>query len=204
MPQDANTDPTRNTASPEAINPIELKCAYPARPETVGWIRDTVTRAACEWGAPPDTCARIRLVVSELASNALAASDRDGAIHVRLRVWPLVIQVGVWDAGSDEPKIKEGDLGLDEIDAMLEEYDFGGWGLVLVRELASGHRTEKTEPVGKYVWADFDLPEGRILTPGFPSTRLKVMRTRRILISPAGRDPPREFADHPVVWLQAS
>lgn len=144
---------------PEAIKLRELECAFPALPETVSWIRDTVTRAAHEWGAPIDTCARIRLVVSEIATNALAASGPDGMIRVRLRVWPLVIRVGVWDASPEEPKTKDGDLSLDEIDALPEDHNFGGWGLLLVQELASGHRVEKTESGGKYVWADFDLPD---------------------------------------------
>jgi anti-sigma regulatory factor (Ser/Thr protein kinase) len=166
-PMSLNTDtgPARDTADPEAIKPRELECAYPAQPEIVGWIRDTVTRAAYEWGAPVDVCARMRLVVSELATNALAASDRDGTIRMRLRVWPLVIQVGIWDASPDEPKTKDGNLNLEEIDALPEGHDFGGWGLVLVQELASSHRVEKTESCGKYILADFDMPEGHTLTP---------------------------------------
>lgn len=143
-----------------------LEWAYPARPETVGWIRDTVTRAAHDWGAPVDTCARIRLVVSELATNALAISDSDGTVRVRLRAWPLVIQVGVWDASPDEPKIRAGDLSLDEIDALPDDHDFGGWGLVLVQELASGRHVERTESGGKFVLADFDMPDGHVLTLG--------------------------------------
>jgi hypothetical protein len=76
--------------------------------------------------------------------------------------------VGVWDASLDEPKTKDGDPSLDEIDALPEDHNFGGSGLVLVRELASGHRVEKTESDGKYVWADFDMPDGHILTPQRP------------------------------------
>jgi anti-sigma regulatory factor (Ser/Thr protein kinase) len=154
-----------DATDPNLIKPKELECAYPARPETVGRIRDTVTRAAHEWGAPLDTCTRIRLVVSELATNSVAASDPDAMIRVRLRGWPLVIRVGVWDACPDEPKIKDGDLSLDEIDALPEDHDFGGWGIVLVQELASGHHVEQIEAGGKYVWADFDLPDGHILSP---------------------------------------
>jgi anti-sigma regulatory factor (Ser/Thr protein kinase) len=144
--------------------PRELECAFPAQPETVGWIRDTVTRAAHEWGAPLDTCTRIRLVVSELATNAVEASAAGATIRARVLGGPLLIRVGVWDECPDEPKIKDGDLSLDEIDALPEDHDFGGWGIVLVQELASGHHVEQTEPGGKYVWADFDLPDGHILS----------------------------------------
>jgi anti-sigma regulatory factor (Ser/Thr protein kinase) len=158
-------DQATKTGSADRPRPRELECAYPARPETVGWIRDTITRAAHEWGAPLDTCTRIRLVVSELATNSVAASEPDGIIRVRLCGWPLVIRVGVWDASPHEPKTKNSDLSLDEIDALPEDHDFGGWGLLLVQELASGHHLEKTEPVGKFVWADFDIPDGHILTP---------------------------------------
>lgn len=157
--------PARDTASPEAIKLEALEWAYPARPETVGWIRDVVTRAAHVWGAPPDMCLRIRLVVSELATNALAASEPGGMVRVRLCVWPLGIRVGVWDACPDEPKDRDGNLSLEEIDALPEDHDFGGWGLLLVRELAGCRYVEKTEPVGKYVWVTFDVPDDHILTP---------------------------------------
>jgi anti-sigma regulatory factor (Ser/Thr protein kinase) len=154
------------TTKPATVDqPRELEWAYPARPETVGRIRGTVTRAAHEWGAPIDTCTRIRLVINELAMNALAVSNPEASIRVRLRVWPLTIRIGVWDANPDKPKTKDGELSLEEIDALPEDHDFGAWSLLLVRELASGHHVEKTEPDGKYIWVDFDVPDGHILKP---------------------------------------
>jgi anti-sigma regulatory factor (Ser/Thr protein kinase) len=94
------------------------------------------------------------LIAAELITNACVATPED-KIRICFRREPKCVVVGVWDSSDEMPRpqpvveLEPGDLDLSE-----EHFDDnGGWGLALVRELASSCGVTRTEHGGKWVWA---------------------------------------------------
>ena len=133
--------------------PLQTELALHALPTTPACARGHVRTVALEWGLP-DLADTAELLVSELVTNAVRASERikhraDTAIVpvVRLRLVSdrLSIVIHVWD-GSDEMPVRQ--------EANLDEE--GGRGLMLVEILGKDWGAYR-EADGKVVWVMISL-----------------------------------------------
>lgn len=113
----------------------------------------------------------IKLVAAELITNACTARP-DGVIKVRMIRERHAVLLAVWDSVDEMPKVQPTrELELDDLDLTEGNLDRnGGWGLQLVRSLASECGARTTEPRGKWVWARFMTSEHALSTGhGAPS-----------------------------------
>lgn len=126
------------------------------RPESVKAARDFTTRTLAAWGL--DDTGDIRLVVSELATNALThGSDRDHGFLVRLEPDDGGIRLEVHDSRDPRQPLPE----PAEPDPAAET----GRGLVLAAALAARWGVTPRQPRGKIVWSHFPtapLPPAQI------------------------------------------
>ncbi|MFF4170195.1 ATP-binding protein [Streptomyces sp. NPDC001744] len=117
------------------------------QPESVKAARDFTTRTLRDWGV--DGTGDIRLVVSELATNALAhGSDADHGFLVRLEPDDGGIRLEVHDSRDPHQPLTE--LACPDPAA-----DETGRGLVIVTALAARWGIAPRQPYGKIVWSHF-------------------------------------------------
>ncbi|MFF0474403.1 ATP-binding protein [Streptomyces sp. NPDC004284] len=116
------------------------------RPESVKAARDFTTRTLRDWGL--DDTGDIRLVVSELATNALAhGSDRDHGFLVRLEAQTDGVRLEVHDSRDPHRPLPE----PAEPDPAAET----GRGLVIAAAFAARWGVTPRQPRGKIVWSHF-------------------------------------------------
>ncbi|MFE7466080.1 ATP-binding protein [Streptomyces sp. NPDC057499] len=117
------------------------------QPESVKAARDFTTRTLRVWGL--DDTGDIRLVVSELATNALAhGSDAEHGFLVRLEPGPDGVRLEVHDSRDPHQPLPEPacpDPAADET----------GRGLMIVTALAGRWGIDPRRPFGKIVWSHF-------------------------------------------------
>ena len=107
--------------------------AIPARPEAARTARRFL-REVAEGRVPPDALSSSLLLTSELVTNAVrhGGNDTGGSIEVVVAGEDGVVRVAVRDQGEgftpDQPRVLRDD---------------GGWGLHLVRKLASNWGVER-------------------------------------------------------------
>lgn len=126
----------------------QLDAVYPAHPDRVAQIRHEVADAAVGCGAGTDTLAKIKLAVSEAATNAVIHAYRDGLpagdVHVHVRHDDECLDISVRDSGvgmsprSDSPGVG---LGLSLMAHLADRLeikapDDGGTEVVLRFEVA--------------------------------------------------------------------
>jgi anti-sigma regulatory factor (Ser/Thr protein kinase) len=128
--------------------PLQTHLSLGAQPSAVSCARGHVRSVALEWGLP-GLADIAELLVSELVTNAVRASDRlriraDLAIVPVVRIWLVSdrasIVIHVWD-GSDEMPARK--------DVSVE--DESGRGLLLVESLGKDWGAYR-EASGKVVW----------------------------------------------------
>jgi anti-sigma regulatory factor (Ser/Thr protein kinase) len=142
--------------------PLQTHLELAALPSAVSCARGHVRSVAREWGVG-DLAETAELLVSELVTNAIRASDRlriraDLAIVPVIGLWLVSDQISlvihVWDGNGDEMPVRR-DAGAD---------DEAGRGLMLVDALAS-ERGAYRKAAGKVVWVKIDslarLPAGQ-------------------------------------------
>ncbi|MFJ4676486.1 ATP-binding protein [Kitasatospora sp. NPDC088783] len=143
-------------------------------PESVaGARRHTVLVLHC-WHARDGLSDAARLVVSELATNAVRARGGPSGftLSLALRDDHLLVQVGDQDPRPPRPR----ETGPDAT---------GGRGLHLVDELSSRWGYYRTPPNGKVVWAELPTgPEDTTRTTTPTTTPLIDARQPRVPISP--------------------
>ncbi|RKE20739.1 ATP-binding protein [Streptomyces sp. TLI_171] len=112
-------------------------------PEAVAGARRHTTQVLRCWRARVELSDAARLVVSELATNALRARpDRAGfTLSLALSGESLLVQVGDHDPRPPRPRTAAPDAT-------------GGRGLLLVGELSTRWGYYPTTPDGKVVWAE--------------------------------------------------
>ncbi|NML53261.1 ATP-binding protein [Streptomyces sp. R302] len=116
------------------------------RPESVKAARDFTTRTLRDWGL--DDTGDIRLVVSELATNALAhGSDRDHGFLVRLEAQTDGVRLEVHDSRDPHRPLPE--------PAKPDPAAETGRGLVIAAALAARWGVTPRQPRGKIVWSHF-------------------------------------------------
>jgi len=108
-----------------------------------------------EGGLPADQLGDVRLLVSELVTNAIrhANLDETDAIRLAVAVTPAAIRVEVHDPGT----------GFEVGETPTDPDRASGWGLFLVETLADRWGIERRS--GTHVWFELDRvdsPDGRL------------------------------------------
>ncbi|MFA1551577.1 ATP-binding protein [Actinomadura chokoriensis] len=137
----------------------ELDISCLAAGTAPGLVRTLVEFRLAEWGLEK-IADDILLIAGELVANAVEHTPLDREIRVRFTREPGAVVLAVWDSSDALPVVRPvTELTLDDIvpdaRALDDGHDdgTGGWGLPLVRALASDCRIGKTEPCGKWVYA---------------------------------------------------
>lgn len=117
---------------------------FPARSASVSNARDFVTRRLTASECPVSTIDSAKLMVSELATNALRHALSPFSVEVKHALGRVTVEVS--DAGSGLPAIRAAGDG-------------GGWGLRIVNRLADEWGV-RSELMGKTVY--FVLPCRRV------------------------------------------
>jgi anti-sigma regulatory factor (Ser/Thr protein kinase) len=139
----------------EAVGVGEVDISCLADRTVPGMVRTVVGLRLSEWGLER-VAESVLLIVAELVTNAVrVAGERE--IRIRCVREARGVLVAVWDSAEERPvtrpAMRPGDFGPDAR-ALDDGYDdgTGGWGLPLVRALASGCGVAEGE-TGKWVWA---------------------------------------------------
>lgn len=107
----------------------------------------------------PERLADVRLLVSELATNAVRHGiERENAVELRLELDRSHVRVEVADGGH----------GFLPAQHAPERDDVGGWGLLVVEQLAERWGIDVGD--GTRVWFELDVPPAR---PGGGSTAMR-------------------------------
>ncbi|MFJ5233192.1 ATP-binding protein [Kitasatospora sp. NPDC088391] len=123
-------------------------------PESVAGARRHTAQVLHCWQARVELSDAARLVVSELATNAVRSRTPDGfTLSLALADGTLLVQVGDRDPNPPRPRAAGPDAT-------------GGRGLQLVDALSAGWGYYPTAPAGKVVWAR--LPAGGRALPPLP------------------------------------
>ncbi|QPI58389.1 SpoIIE family protein phosphatase [Streptomyces malaysiensis subsp. malaysiensis] len=121
----------------------------PSAPQSVGRARELAREQLESWGLD-DLVDTTELLVSELVTNALRYGE--GEIRLRLLLDRTLV-CEVWDGGLVQPRRRR-----------ARDTDEGGRGLQLVGLLSAGWGSRRT-PLGKTVWFELALPDGRSSGP---------------------------------------
>ena len=128
---------------------VELDAVYPAQPACVGQIRHEVAHTATGCGATRATIEKIKLAVSEAATNAVIHAYRDGLpigdLHVLVRQDDACLDISIRDSGvgmsprTDSPGVG---LGLSLMANLADRLEIkvpaeGGTEIVLRFEVAT-------------------------------------------------------------------
>jgi anti-sigma regulatory factor (Ser/Thr protein kinase) len=114
----------------------EVTLHLPSRPDSPMTARRSL--ADLEGTLPPETMAKLRLLVTELVANSVRHA-RGTPIHVTVRLDRDVVRTDVSDGGA----------GFDPPDADPNPLKSAGWGLFLVRKIAERWGSE---PESGTVW----------------------------------------------------
>jgi serine/threonine-protein kinase RsbW len=107
------------------------------------WARRSTESILGAWKID-DPDRMILLLVSELVTNALAVSDPEDPVRVRLTLLGARLRVTVWDRCAHAPLVERA-LPDDE----------GGRGLWLVETLSTSWGWAREPNGGKYVWCEY-------------------------------------------------
>ncbi|GLW55374.1 ATP-binding protein [Kitasatospora phosalacinea] len=131
-------------------------------PESVAGARRHTAQVLQCWRTRGELSDSARLVVSELATNAVRArcGPPGFTLSLVLHDGALLVQVGDHDPRPPRPRTADPDAT-------------GGRGLHLVDELSSRWGYYRTSPRGKVVWAELPLADG-----SEPVTRTTVVDVR--------------------------
>ncbi|WP_220126745.1 ATP-binding protein [Actinomadura madurae] len=120
-------------------------------PEVVQQGRLIAESQALQWGLAEETVQDAVLVVSELLTNAVRATQGQ-PVSLRMVLSEAGLRVEVWDASPVRPEASAPDLSMPEGPVPGDAPDPGGWGLGIV-ECLSAERGVRAELDGKIVWA---------------------------------------------------
>ncbi|GLZ04324.1 hypothetical protein Acsp03_17900 [Actinomadura sp. NBRC 104412] len=125
-----------------------------ASPAAVGVARDLCDAHLRKWDCFPILDDSL-LIVTELLTNAMAATPHKEIVFQLARDTHGVV-IAVWDSSPRMPEPQPVvELTLEDLDLSEENFDNnGGWGLSLVRTLATtSGATRDPKKGGKWVWA---------------------------------------------------
>src|SRR3954447_10492404 len=127
-------------AEAEAGAPAEVTLHLPSRPDSPMTARHSL--AGLERAVDPETMAKLRLLVTELVANSVRHA-RGTPIDVTVTATPTTVKAVVSDGGD----------GFDPPNPDPSPLKTTGWGLFLVRKIASRWGTEHDTGT---VWFELD------------------------------------------------
>ena len=134
----------------------DLRLDLLGSPAAAGLARTLLGQRLRRWGHAA-LLDDVLLVASELVTNAAEATPGE-QIRLRLGRNEKGVFLGVWDSSPLRPYAKPVlFLTGEDLDATDETFDHGGgWGLPIVRALATACGVQHDDRGGKWVWATFD------------------------------------------------
>lgn len=139
----------------KAVQAGELDISCLAGVRVPGGVRRLVESRLGEWGVGKGAD-DVVLVVAELVANAVrCAPGREVRVKVGREVGGVL--VAVWDSSDVMPVVRalaEADDVVPDPCALEPGHEDGGRGLPIVQALASRCGVRRTEPCGKWVWAE--------------------------------------------------
>lgn len=137
------------------VGALDVTC--PAAPTVAAEARRRIGLRLSAWGLSR-LAGDVESSAAELIANACAAVP-EGHIRVRFVREARSVLLAVWDGSDLMPEMRPlVELRLDDLDLSEEALDDnGGWGLHIVRSLASECGVRRTRPTGKWVWAGFSF-----------------------------------------------
>lgn len=165
---------------PQPPHPLS-RLALADTPNSVNWARRHTVDVLTRWHMPSDVIQTMRLLVSELATNAVRHSEKKEGVpleysqlstvqtfELALEIVGAAVRVSVWDRDPTPPVLKQ--VGGDAT---------GGRGVFIVAMMSDnwGHYPARALP-GKVVWAEVSL------APGSADS------TARSPSKPSGAEPP--------------
>ncbi|MFE8912976.1 ATP-binding protein [Streptomyces globisporus] len=156
-----------------------------ATPNAVAWARRHTVDILQRWRFPTEGIEVARLVISELATNAIqhaeptgksvpTAAGSTGVGTIALRLWPtddgIILAVSDPDPRPPAPRAHDASAS-------------GGRGLVLIQAMANRWGYSPTQPhPGKIVWAEIPArPNSALGEPGFGERQAAPMLIGRVL-----------------------
>lgn len=156
-PQDRPKAEIGYSGHPISSSRHEIILTTLAAPTVPSTVRSVLRLRAAQWRLARPLIDDVTVCAVELVSNACAATpDEQITFHAVLHSKDGTLWIGVWDSSDFMPLPKATTWNLADIDALPDDYEFGGWGLPLVMSLAAKHAVKKT-PGGKWVCAQFRL-----------------------------------------------
>lgn len=154
----ALSQPVGTAAATMNSVPPAHQMRFAALPTAPRMARVLLDNAASAWGIKEEAAETAKLLVSELATNAVKQTGRAGGaptpgpvehiavIYVRLELYAEVLRLAVWDNDTSAPTLQE---PTDDAES--------GRGLLLVETLALRWGHYFPPAGGKVVWADVPL-----------------------------------------------
>ncbi|MDI3422906.1 ATP-binding protein [Streptomyces luteolus] len=169
------------------MNPIPSyvsELTLTATPNAVSWARRHTVDVLQRWAFPNEGIEVARLLVSELATNAIEhtqpaepyelAAGSSGVGTIVLRLWPTDggIILAISDPDPRPPEPRDHDTNAS-----------GGRGLILVQAMANRWGYCPTQPApGKIVWAEVPArPDSALSEPGIGDRQTAPMLIGRVL-----------------------
>jgi anti-sigma regulatory factor (Ser/Thr protein kinase) len=127
---------------------MQVSIDIPVEPEGVAMARDVVSRAVGDLAAAERRLEDLRLLTSEVVTNALRHAGLAAGDSIAVAV----------DVSSDRVRVEVADRGPGFDPTSLEEPSpekVGGWGLMLVRQLADRWGVIRNDP--NLVWFELSI-----------------------------------------------
>ncbi|MCD0449583.1 ATP-binding protein [Actinocorallia sp. API 0066] len=141
-------------AAPRNAGDLVLELVTLPAPDVPPTVREMVTNRLMWWGVARESVGELSLAAVELVTNACRETPL-ARVGFRAVLAPRAreITIAAWDGSPEMPKMDDSALTLEEIDALPDDHEFGGWGLRLVAGSAARVGTRSTEGGGKWVYA---------------------------------------------------
>ncbi|WP_324783087.1 ATP-binding protein [Streptomyces sp. H51] len=162
------------------VPPPVSELTLAATPNAVAWARRHTVDILQRWHFPNEGIEVARLLVSELATNAIThaqptdTSESTDLGTIRLMLWPIdygvILAISDPDPRPPAPRPHDASAG-------------GGRGLVLIQAMASRWGYSPTQPYpGKVVWAEVPArPRSTLAEPGSGGQQAAPMLIGRVL-----------------------
>jgi anti-sigma regulatory factor (Ser/Thr protein kinase) len=127
---------------------MQISLKIPVQPDSVAIARDAVARAVVDHRSSEQRIEDLRLLTSEIVTNALrhAGMDAGDSLVVAVDISPNRVRVEVSDQGPG--------FDPDALEAPTAER-VGGWGLHLVQQLADRWGVDRNDP--NSVWFELAM-----------------------------------------------
>ncbi|WP_186816477.1 ATP-binding protein [Cellulomonas aerilata] len=128
------------------MNWSEMSLHLEARASQIAAARNWVAAQALENGVAGDRIPLLKLLASELVTNAVLHGPANGPLTVRVSTSDGQLRVEVDDEGLDPPQLRD-----------PTATEMGGRGMILLARFSTRWSWDRRASGGKTVWFDFPL-----------------------------------------------